>query len=176
MRGEVNPSAANETVLLHEEREIPRPAREAIGLLLLVYKEKVAVSEAIHGALARMPAGMNAMIEANRVRKQASEALELLLRYGKPKRIVTQGSGYMLNAEGNQVPYRYDIRVEREPDFDPETIRLERKRLLEEAARASAEIERLMLDTQVWHEPAFDVNEAPAFILENYAVSAGGEG
>ena len=68
--------------------------------------------------------------------------------------------GYKFNAEGNQVPYYYNVEDTMEELFDREQLKALLKRLTTESDELSAKIELAYVTGEVNFEPTFDIGDS----------------
>jgi hypothetical protein len=74
--------------------------------------------------------------------------------------------------EGNQVPYIYDVEEETKLDFDKSYVRERMKELHSECDKISAQIDKIMVDTEVDYEGPYDVNDNFEDVLIQFATKA----
>ena len=76
-----------------------------------------------------------------------------------PTKRVEQGRGYKFNAEGNQMPYLYEIEVSTTEAYDKTEAKQYMRSVIADADKVSADIDSAMINTQVDYTPKFDVND-----------------
>lgn len=82
-----------------------------------------------------------------------------------------QGVDYKFNAEGNQMPYKYDITVVKGIDFNRNNINALYKKLLDKADKISTLIESAMLKEIVEYECPYSIHDSVTDIVEKYTAS-----
>ena len=68
--------------------------------------------------------------------------------------------GYKFNTVGDQVQYTYDVKEVTTIDFDRNKVKGLGKRLIEEADKVSAQVDKLMVELNVEYSPEFSVNDS----------------
>lgn len=124
---------------------------------LIEEKEKLTV--AIGKAKASISFDVDAAVEANKLKHQASATIKTLLGYVPTKKI-TSGRDYKFNVEGNQTTYFYDIEVSEEDAYDRNKAKTLMRELVSGADTTSTNIDLAIINTRVEYEPMFDVNES----------------
>ena len=76
------------------------------------------------------------------------------------------GVGYKFNAEGNQVSYRCDLKKVTTINFDRNKVRAFTSALNKKSDEISAELDKRMVNTQVYYEAPFDVNDTFCEVLQ----------
>jgi len=88
---------------------------------------------------------------------------------------MTYANGYKFNNEGNQVPYRYDVKEVTTIDFDRNFVRDLMRKYQQEANEISNKADHCMIDTELeGFIPMFDPDGSFDDIVEVYAVLASG--
>lgn len=120
--------------------------------------EKESLTSAITECKRHLGFNVDSAIEANKVRQRTIEALKNVL---KNKACVVKGieKGYKFNAEGNQVPYYYDVEDTKEELFDREKLKSLLKRLTAKSEEMSAKIELAYVTGEVDFKPTFDMGD-----------------
>lgn len=159
LRHKANSAAADET-----EPENPEymDADALVKFAVRIIQERETLTTAIgeakkhlHGSIT----DLDAAVEANKFRQSTAGRLKAMLRMKETKR-TTPGTGYNFNAEGNQVPYVYDIEITTEVRFDRAAVKATMQKLLAKADEVSAAIDDAMINTTVDYEAPWDVNES----------------
>ena len=136
---------------------------DVISFLSLLVDEKEKLTVAIDKAKASLNFDVDAAIETNKYRQRVSSAIKSMLRIGNDatstKRVI-QGRDYIFNAEGNQVPYYYDVEITAEKAYDEAEAKRLMRSMISEADKVSSEIDAAMINTTVAYAPPFDVNES----------------
>lgn len=161
--------AENEVVAEAPLTEYSEYITELAGFLIYILEEKEKLSAAIRAAKSTARVDIDSEVGLNSCRQQAAgifkrmadlRASELLLPGG--------GTGYRFNAEGNQVPYRCDVKQVTTINFDRKVIRRYLAELNRKADAVSTEVDRCLVDVEVSYERPFDVNDSFAAVFEDY--------
>ena len=168
-RHEANPAAEDmpespETPDYHENDKV-------ISLMLALIDEKERLSKAISDTKFTVKAvtgmSLDQDTECNKMRREAASAINRMLSY-KSKKTTERGSGYMLNNEGNQVQYTYDVEVIREEAFNRNSDREIMKKISSDADAISTAIDQAMVNYQVEFEPMFEVTDSFDDVMEKF--------
>lgn len=175
MRSAADPSTSNETVDATKERPYPCSNTVMIGLLIALLEERKALAQAIQLAKSKSSFMLDAELSVNRSRHDVVQALQTVVRI-KPSERMTYANGYKFNNEGNQVPYRYDVKEVTTIDFDRNFARDLMRKYQQEANEVSNKADHCMIDTELeGFIPMFDPDGSFDDIVEVYAVLALGK-
>lgn len=170
MRSKANPEAADETIPVEVERGYSCTNDQLIDFVVRVIDERRQVALAIHRAKCLAYFACDAEVGINRSVQVAAKTFAMLGMLKGSERMTT-GTSFKFNAEGNQVPYTYDVKVVTELAFDPVKAKAKSKELFGIADKVSADADRFLIETTVDHTPLFNVNEgfedAVAVFLES---------
>lgn len=146
--------------------------KDLMAFMATLVEEREKLGKAITAAKAKADIDIDAAAEANKFRRVYAESLRSMLRYTDSVR-KTQGTGYRFNAEGNQMPYRYDIEVEISVAFDRAEAKKTMLDALKMADEVSHQIDAIKVNTEVAdYEPPFDVNGSFADAMETFTDKA----
>lgn len=157
-RKKANPDAEDEVIDATLERSTDASIPDIVEFMIEVAKERRHVSEEIAKAKAASDFCLDAEVSNNRVLRQLSSTLSRMSMF-KPSERVTQGRAYKFNAEGNQMPYSYDVTQRCEPEFNIAQTKKAAGIIAKEADDVSSQIDKFMIDTEVNVTPVFNVNE-----------------
>lgn len=157
LKSVANPDATDvdETVVTEEFY----PNDKVISFMEWLVGERAALTTAINVAKASLEFDLDAAIETNKFRQMLNNSVKGMLRYSPCKR-VEQGRDYKFNAEGNQMPYLYDIEVESKDAFNRDNAKSIMRSVITTADKVSSDIDAAMINTKVAYEPRYDVNES----------------
>lgn len=159
LRSKSNPEAEDETIEVEVERRYSCTNNQLIDFLMKVITERRSVALAIHDAKSLSVFPCDAAISTNRALQTAAKMLtEMGNRKSSEK--MTRGTAFKFNAEGNQVPYSYDIKEVTCIDYDRAKAKQCAKSLYEIADDVSNKADLFLLETSVRHTPYFNVNES----------------
>lgn len=168
LKSKSNPKAEDETVEVKKMTDmIPNMV---IGLYTDVLKEKEKLSEAISRAKAKAEIDMDSALAINKAKQDAVSRLKSIA-YLQASDTVTTGKDYLINSEGNQTPYYYNIRTVKTIDFDRDGLKGIIKRLQREADEVSTKIDLLNVTLEVDYEPKYDFDTSFEDAYEQYTSS-----
>lgn len=155
-RNDMNPDAADFEETVEVDAFYENDA--VIEFIIYLIEEKKRLTVAINNAKQASGMDIDAMISANRMRQMANRAINTMLRYKGSVTTERNGRDYKFNAEGNQVPYVYDIETTTKEAFDREKSREIAMDFITTADNDSSAIDEVMINTVVQYEPPFNVN------------------
>lgn len=170
MRSKSNPEAVDETVDSTPEREIKCDNNRMIDFLVAVANERCALALAVEKAKQEYKdVCYDAELVANKCRQSVAHTLRAL---GATKCVerTTQGMAYKFNAEGNQMPYRYDVKEVVSIDFDQNKVKAIAKKFAEDANYVSDLLDHAMVDAVVDFTPNFSVNNSFEEAFEEFTA------
>lgn len=177
MRSKADSTAQDETIDATEQRRpdaISYPVPFIVNFLCAVMDEKIALTMAIEKAKRSSSVMLDAEIAANKMRQYAHCVIFDLGRF-RNKTITTYDVDYRINAEGNQVQYRYPVKETVVPDFDTGEMRKISSAMRTAQNEASQRIEKMMLETEIEFTPSFDVDDEDLHsAIEAFAYRHGG--
>jgi len=167
LRKKANAEAEDETIDMTTERRIKCNAGDVVHFLEKLLDEKEKLTDAITKAKASCEIDIDAAVAGNKLRQRVAEQLSSVASI-RPKEVIRHGSAYKFNADGNQMPYTYDIKEVTQIDFDRKEMKAIALRLAGEADKISSDLDRTMVSLVVEFDPAFGVNETFEDILESF--------
>ena len=166
LKSKTNPNAEDEVETVKEEDYFPND--NVVKLIKTLIDEKEGVSIAIGKAKHKADIDIDAAIESNKYRHEAVSALKSLLS-NKASVTKEQGRDYKFNAEGNQVPYYYEVEVSKSEAFDRIVSKDLMRNLNDTADEVSNNIDLVLVNVQVDFQPRFDVNDTFEDIMTSFA-------
>lgn len=159
MRKKVNAEAEDEILDMSADRPVEYTANDLVRFMECMIAEREALTEAISKAKAVSPVDIDAEIANNKVRQQA---VRVLTRMGgiRPAERMTRATGFKFNAEGNQVPYTYDVKEVSVIDFDRNVVKGISRELTDTCDKISTGIDKLMVELEVDFAPWYSVNDS----------------
>lgn len=118
-----------------------------------------AISEAKSGS------GFDELVYVNSQKRLFLDSLEKMLEY-KTVENKRQGISYIINANGDQTPFKYDVISVTSIDFDRNQIRGLVRKLRDETAKNSLRIDELQL-INVDYIPKYSIGDSFSDILES---------
>lgn len=132
-------------------------------------EEKIRLTQAIHEAKRATDFDVDAEIAINNSVRTYIASLKSLAGLKENERTY-RGTGYVFNAEGNQVQYYYNIEEKSEPNYDRNDVKKLLRKASEKADEVSAEIARYMLDADVNYTPYYPITDSVDDMLEKFTT------
>ena len=166
MRSAAHSEATDETTCNKDDRAINVPVDHVVNFGLEVLKEKEALAAAIDEGKKLCPSvDRGVAINKNRQRFIGTLKRMAMLR-GKER--MTIGNAYCFNAEGVQVPYRYDIKETSKIDFDRNNVKKIIEELTEKCDEASNFADYSLTAVKLEFTPQFSINDSFEDLIEKY--------
>ena len=173
LRSKSQSGAEDQTTDNLSERDLTVPVGDIVRFGFEVIEEKEAISEAIDKAKAEFCPDVDRGLAINRVRQGFLTTLCRMAAIKKRERI-TFGSAYCFNAEGNQVPYRYDIKETTDVDFDRKAVKEAIKVLQTTCDETSNHADFCLTSVNVDFEPKFNINDSFEEQVEAFSAQFAG--
>ena len=169
LRHKVNPEAEDETTVDIPETEYAGQITEIVTFLMFLLKERETLSCAIRAAKQTMDIDFDGEVSLNAKRQKIAEIFRRMAQIRCSERLRhNAGTGYKFNAEGNQVSYRCDLKTVTTINFDRNKVRACATNLSKTSDQISAELDKQMVNTDVYYEAPFDANDTFADVLQQY--------
>lgn len=168
----VVPEAENETVVDTAPTEYAGRVTEMVRFLMYLMAEREKLSKAIQDAKRALPIDMDREVSLNSKRQEIARILNHMADLRSSEVMMPGGgTGYRFNQEGNQVPYRCDVKRVTTIHFDRKVIRNFARQMNKKSDLISAELDGCLINSKVDYQKPFDVNDSPAEIFEAFAGS-----
>lgn len=165
LRRSANPEAEDEIVEVRPEQKFDYPVDLLVDFMLDVADEirslMAAVEEAKVGTLLDTDSSCNADL-----RKISSTLKGLGEKREQEQK--SRCTDFKFNAEGNQVPYSYDVITTKTPTYNTARMKKLSRTFRAKADSISERIDRLMVERVVLFEPRFGVSDSLGEALEDY--------
>lgn len=168
LKSRSNPKAEDETVEV--KKVLNLVPNEVIGLYTDILKEKEKLSTAISRAKAKSEIDMDSALAINKAKQDAVSRLKSIA-YLQASDTVTTGKDYLINSEGNQTPYYYNIRTVKTIDFDRDLLKGIIRRLQRESDEVSSKIDLINVTLEVDYEPKYDLSLSFEEAYEQYTAT-----
>ena len=171
LRSLANPEATDIEEIVDNELTYCNDDVIKLGLALIEEKRKLSLAIAMAKNYASI--NIDVAIEENKFRKHFGDSIKLMLTMSKntsPKKY--KETDYKFNAEGNQVPYVYEVEVEQQEAFNRAGAKQTLRDLQKASDELSSAIESIMVNTVVLYEPRFDVNDSFEDVMDNLILEA----
>lgn len=132
---------------------------DVMAFMLYIIGEREKLTSAISCAKASVGFDLDAAVEANKFRQIVARNINMMLQYKSTKR-TERGTSYKFNAEGNQMPYYYDIEVVTTENYSRDEAKAAVREIITHSDEVSAAIDAAMINTQVEYEAPFNVNDS----------------
>lgn len=131
---------------------------DIIRFLQFVISERDKLGNAITAAKNNCGFDIDNAVAINKMRQRVSNDIKYMLSF-KASKTKDTSIGYKFNVAGDQTSYRYDMEVVNEENYDRKTSKAVMTAMLEESDATSAEIDRVLITTNVDFRPHFSVND-----------------
>ena len=169
LRKKVMAEAENEVVVHEPATEFSGQINQVADFLLYLLNQHTLLADAIHRAKAGMDLDMDTEAGLSSKRQSIAQIFRNMANL-RPSEVMVPdgGTGYRFNTDGNQVPYRCDIRRVTTIDFDRNKVRKLATQLNQKADAISTRLDSSMVNTLVDYESPFDVNDTFTEVFEQY--------
>lgn len=167
MRKKVNPDAENEIIDMTTMRPFDYEVNNLIRFLEKLMEDKEALTVAISRAKAGCAMDIDAEIANNKSRQSVVSTLNRMAAI-KPSEKITRATDYKFNAEGNQVPYTYEVKEVSVIDFDRNRVKAIAKETAARCDEVSANIDKIMVELVVDYTPWYSINDSYEDVMEQF--------
>ncbi|MBR1893600.1 MAG: hypothetical protein IJ815_08750, partial [Lachnospiraceae bacterium] len=147
MRKASNPGAEDEVI--EKPKDIEFDVDKVVDVVVRLAQEKQKLAVAIAKA---KPVELDAEISSNKDYQSVIAALRTMVAR-KSSEFVDTGRGYLINNEGNQTSYNYDIQTVQTIDFDRNVVKAIIKRLQKQVDEVSTSVDKTNITTEVDYNP-----------------------
>lgn len=165
LRSKANPDAVDEVLV--ETVDDFHPNDKVVEFLVWAVNEKEALARIISSSKTSADFDLDSSVSSNRQRKELIKSINSLLSR-KESKTKEYGTDYKFNVEGDQVPYRYEIEVERKENFNRSELKAVVKSLNTICDEVSSKIDEFLINTAVDYTPRFDVNASFDDVMEEF--------
>lgn len=163
LKAPVNPAFANEEKEIKPDLEYT--AIELIDFMDKVMKEKDELSRAIYEAKNKAEINIDHAISMNKAKQKQAIALKRLIDL-KTKEKEKRETAYMINNEGNQVPFYYTVKEVATINYDRNKVKRMYKAIKKECEEMSTLIDKAQINTEVTFMPKWDISDTLEDMLE----------
>lgn len=137
--------------------------------LMYLLDQRRELSIAIQKAKADLPVDLDAETALNAKRQEIAAVFSNMVSLRNSETILSKGGiGYRFNAEGNQTPYKCDIKVVRTINFDRNKVKAYLKKLNADSDAISSKLDLCLVTSMVDYNAPFDVNDGFAEIFDGF--------
>ena len=161
----VDPEAKDVTEVVDAGDFVPND--DLIRFAQFVIAEREKLGDAITAAKNNCGFDIDNAIAVNKMRQRVAGDIKRMLSF-KASKTKEFGLGYRFNVAGDQTSYRYEVETESKENFDRKASKTVMTAMLEESDVTSAEIDRVLVTTNVDFMPHFSVNDSFDDAVEAY--------
>ena len=154
MKSASNPNFQDEDKTI--EPDIEFEAVQLIDFMDVIMKEKTELSKAIHEAKNKAEVNLDHAISLNKAKQKQAIILKRLIDL-KTKEEERRETAYMINNEGNQVPFYYPVKRVATINYDRNKVKTRYKAIKKECDEMSTLIDKIQINTEVVFDPKWDV-------------------
>lgn len=164
-----NPDAPDE-VIVAENTDIAAgiTAPKCIALILDIFEEKAALDKAISNTKRACDFDLDAELNINKNRRALVSHLSCFTT-GNDMEQMSRAQDYKFNAEGNQTPYSYPVKISTKLNYDKNQLASMVKQLSAAADEMSDNVDVFLLETTFPFTPKFNIHEKFEDIVKTYA-------
>ncbi|HWP79041.1 MAG TPA: hypothetical protein VN446_00210 [Candidatus Acidoferrum sp.] len=175
LRKKVMAEAEDETTVEVPATEYADRITDVAYFLLSLFTERELLAKAIRAAKDALPIDMDGEISLNGKRREIVRLFRHMADLRSSEVVIPGGgTGYRFNAEGNQVPYRCDVRRVITINFDRNKIRKSALDMDRKSDLVSAELDSCLINSHVDYNASFNVNSSFSEVFEAYAEGRAG--
>lgn len=163
MKSASNPNFQDEDKTI--EPDIEFEAVQLIDFMDEIMKEKAKLSIAIHEAKNKAEVNLDHAISLNKAKQKQAVILKRLIDL-KTKEEERRETAYMINNEGNQVPFYYPVKRVATINYDRNKVKARYKAIKKECDEMSTLIDKIQINTEVIFDPKWDVSDTLEDMLE----------
>ena len=163
MKSASNPNFQDEDKTI--EPDIEFEAVQLIDFMDVIMKEKTELSIAIHEAKNKAEVNLDHAISLNKAKQKQAIILKRLIDL-KTKEEERRETAYMINNEGNQVPFYYPVKRVATINYDRNKVKARYKAIKKECDEMSTLIDKIQINTEVAFDPKWDVSDTLEDMLE----------
>ena len=163
MKSASNPNFQDEDKTI--EPDIEFEAVQLIDFMDVIMKEKAELSKAIHEAKNKAEVNLDHAISLNKAKQKQAIILKRLIDL-KTKEDEKRETAYMINNEGNQVPFYYPVKRVATINYDRNKVKKRYKAIKKECDEMSTLIDKIQINTEVVFDPKWDVSDTLEDMLE----------
>ena len=163
MKSASNPNFQDEDKVI--EPDIEFEAVQLIDFMDVIMKEKTELSKAIHEAKNKAEVNLDHAISLNKAKQKQAIILKRLIDL-KTKEEERRETAYMINNEGNQVPFYYPVKRVATINYDRNKVKKRYKAIKKECDEMSTLIDKIQINTEVVFDSKWDVSDTLEDMLE----------
>ena len=164
MKSASNPNFQDEDKIV--EPDIEFEAVQLIDFMDIIMTEKDELSRAIYESKNNVAnINIDRAISMNKAKQKQAQVLKRLVDL-KTKEEERRETAYMINNEGNQVPFYYPVKKVASINYDRNKVKARYKAIKKECDEMSTLIDKTQINTEVVFDPKWDVSDTLEDMLE----------
>lgn len=172
LRKKAYDGAENETIVDAPATEFADQITEMAEFIIHLMHQREQLSRAIRAAKNALSIDMDSEAGLNAQRQEIARALKRMTAVRNSEALISSGgTGYRFNQEGNQVPYRCDVKRVATINFDRKVVRNLAAEMNRRADAVSAELDLCLVNSKVDYEAPFDVNDSFSEVFSAFATA-----
>ena len=137
--------------------------------LMYLFEQRKDLTMAIQKAKAKLPLDLDAETALNAKRQDIAKVFSKMASLRNSETTQAKaGIGYRFNADGNQTPYKCDVRTVRTINFDRNKVKTYLKKLNAESDAISAKLDICLVTSEVEYQAPFEVNDGFADVFDSF--------
>ena len=169
LRKKVLSESENETTAENPPTEYAGRITELTGFLLFLLDARERLAVSIRAAKDALDIDMDSEVGLNARRQSIAATFKRMADLRSTEVLIPNGGiGFRFNADGNQVPYKCDVRRVTTINFDRNEVRKRLSALSARADAVSAALDRCLVNAAVDFVPPFDVNDSFSEVFDAY--------
>jgi len=142
---------------------------ELTSFLMFILEEKEKLFSAIRKAKAKLEIDIDSETALNAKRQDVVVFLKNMNKIRASEKLLSgEGTAYTFNTDGNQVPFKCDIKKVTTINFDRNKVRAYLEKLNKLSDETSQKLDMALVTTEVDYTEPFDVNSSLLDIFEDY--------
>lgn len=174
-RSQSNPNATDEVITVVVDRDYNWSVEDILGFIDFVINEKSELSDEIASVKNQTSNNIDTMLSKNKSIQRVLDSLKYGNSRIKESNKISRGNGFLINVNGDQVPYYYDIEEKITLDFDRNEVNNFIKKLKTKADANSLEVEKLNVTLDVGFIPYFNVTDTFEECVNDYLINVIGK-
>lgn len=147
--------------------DLENKVTKLVDFLVYLFEQRKELSLAIQKAKAALPVDLDAETALNAKRQEIAAIFSHMAALRNSETILPKnGTGYRFNTDGNQVPYKCDVRVVKTINFDRNKVKSYLKDFNHESDVISSKLDVCLVTADVAYENPFDVNDGFADVFD----------
>lgn len=156
-RKKANPNAENEEII--RQKDTDYDTNKLVDFCMDLIAEKEKLYDAINEIKKELSINIDSSLAMNRTKQNLVNILSNMSNI-KARETTDQGKGYLIDNDGKQSPYYYDISVISTIDFDREKVRKLYKALSRNTDEISAKVDKINVTVDVDYIPKYYFNDS----------------